>query len=62
MLVTICYQTKLGFTCSTCSKASLLILGCNEGKYNIYCQFKQGQQAANAQNTQTPRWLSGRAL
>ena len=42
------------------SKASLLTLGCTEGRYSIYCTAKQGLWAANSQKTQTSLWLNDR--
>ena len=36
-----CYQTELGSVCLTCSKASQLIFGCDEGRYSVYCRAKQ---------------------
>ena len=44
------------------SKANLLILGCGEGKYSIYCRAlsKENGQSANVQKTQNPHWLSGK--
>ena len=42
------------------SKASLLTLGCAEGKYSIYCKVKQGLRATNSQKTQTSLWVNHR--
>ena len=45
------------------SKANLLKPGCGKEKYSIYLQgTKQGEQAASAQKTQTPQWLSGKGF
>ena len=58
-----CYQTELGSAHPLCSKANLLTLGCGEGKYSIYLQGnKKGEQAAHAQKTWTPQWLSGKGF
>ena len=44
-------------------KAKQLRAGCGEGECSIYiADTKQGEQAAHAQETQTPRWLSGEGL
>ena len=42
------------------NKASLLTVGCAEGKYSIYCKVKQGLWAANSQKTQTSLWVNDR--
>ena len=33
-----CYLTELGSPCPVCSKAHLLTLGCDGGKYSVYCR------------------------
>ena len=49
--------TGLGSTRPTCPKASLLTLGCGEGKYSVYCRVP-----SNAHKTQTPWWLLGKGF
>lgn len=52
----LCDQTQLE------SEANLLIPGCGEEKFSVYCRAPKGVQVADAQKPQTPRWLSGKTF
>lgn len=54
-----CYRTKQESACPTCSRASLLTLGCGEEKYRVYVQgTKQGERAAQLMLIR-PKLLNG---
>ena len=44
-----------------CSEANLLIPGCGEGKYSIYCRVKQGKWAA-LERSKLPDDFQGRVF
>ena len=52
-----CYQIKHGSTLLLHSKANLLTLGFNEGKYSVYCRH-QARRTGNSCSEDLNSWMA----